>query len=61
MVQGLAGFPRVVSADGRGVISHVGARLLADIAAATGLIELFYEAAAVAGTPLGAPSGSGVG
>jgi hypothetical protein len=34
----------VVSADGRGVVSHVGARLLADVAEATGLVEAFDQA-----------------
>jgi hypothetical protein len=33
-----------VSADGRGVVSHVGARLLADVAEATGLVEAFDQA-----------------
>jgi Transposase DDE domain group 1 len=45
-VQAIACFPRVVvSADGRGVVSHVGARLLADVAEATGLVEAFDQAA----------------
>jgi Transposase DDE domain group 1 len=45
-VQGIAGFPKVVvSADGRGVVSHVGARLLADVAQATGLVAGFDEVA----------------
>jgi hypothetical protein len=35
----------VVSADGRGVVSHVGARLLFDVAEATGLVQAFTEAA----------------
>ena len=34
----------VVSADGRGVVSHVGARLLADVAEATGLVDAFDQA-----------------
>ncbi len=34
-----------VSADGRGVVSHVGARLLADVAAAVGLPQAFDAAA----------------
>jgi hypothetical protein len=34
-----------VSADGRGVVSHVGTRLLADVAAAAGLPEAFDAAA----------------
>ena len=34
-----------MSADGRGVVSHVGARLLADVAEASGLIAAFDEAA----------------
>jgi hypothetical protein len=39
-------FPKVVvSADGRGVVSHVGARLLADVAEASGLVAAFDEAA----------------
>ena len=36
----------VVSADGRGVVSHVGARLLADVAEATGLTRACGEAMA---------------
>ena len=45
-MQGIAGFPKVVvSADGRGVVSHVGARLLADVAQATGLVAGFDEVA----------------
>jgi hypothetical protein len=36
----------VVSADGRGVVGHAGARLLADLADATGLTEGFGEALA---------------
>jgi Transposase DDE domain group 1 len=45
-VQAIPGFPRVVvSADGRGVVSHVGARLLADVAAVTGLVDAFDEVA----------------
>jgi hypothetical protein len=44
-VQAIAGFPKVlVSADGRGVVSHVGARLLADVAEATGVVAAFEEA-----------------
>ena len=44
-VQAIACFPKVVvSGDGRGVVSHVGARLLADVAAATGLVEAFDRA-----------------
>jgi Transposase DDE domain group 1 len=35
----------VVSADGRGVVSHVGARLLADVAEAAGLVHAFDMAA----------------
>jgi hypothetical protein len=34
----------VVSADGRGVVGHVGARLLTDLADATGLSESVSEA-----------------
>jgi hypothetical protein len=45
-VQRIAAYPRVeVSADGTGVVSHVGSRLLADVAAAAGLAEVFDEAA----------------
>jgi hypothetical protein len=45
-VQAIACFPKVVvCADGRGVVSHVGARLLADVAQATGLVEAFERAA----------------
>ena len=45
-MQAIAGVPTVVvSADGRGVVSHVGARLLADVAAATGLVDGFEEVA----------------
>jgi Transposase DDE domain group 1 len=45
-VQRIAGYPKVrVSADGRGVVSHVGTRLLADVAAATGLPQVFDAAA----------------
>src|SRR3954451_2034156 len=45
-VQRIAAYPRVeVSADGTGVVSHVGSRLLADVAAAAGLPEVFDEAA----------------
>jgi hypothetical protein len=45
-VQRIAAYPRVeVSADGTGVVSHVGSRLLADVAAAAGLPEAFDEAA----------------
>jgi hypothetical protein len=45
MVQG-RGFPSRGVGGRQGVVSHVGARLLADIAAATGLIEFFDEEAA---------------
>jgi len=46
-VQAIACFPKViVSADGRGVVSHVGTRLLAEVAAAAGLVEAFDEVAA---------------
>ena len=34
-----------MSPDGRGVVSHVGARLLADVAVASGLVAAFDEAA----------------
>jgi Transposase DDE domain group 1 len=45
-VQGIAEYPRVVvSADGTGVVSHVGSRLLADVATAAGLPEAFNDAA----------------
>lgn len=45
-MQHIAGYPRVeVSADGTGVVSHVGSRLLADVAAAAGLPEAFEEVA----------------
>ena len=45
-MQGIAGFPTVVvSADGRGVVWHVGARLLADVAQGTGLVAGFDEVA----------------
>jgi hypothetical protein len=41
-VQAIACLPKlVVSADGRGVVSHVGSRLLADVAGAVGLVEAF--------------------
>jgi Transposase DDE domain group 1 len=44
-VQRIAGYPKViVSANGRGVVSHVGARLLADVGAAAGLPEAFDAA-----------------
>jgi hypothetical protein len=47
-VQRIAGGPRVqVSADGRGVVSHVGTRLLADVAAAAGLPEALDATAGV--------------
>jgi hypothetical protein len=46
--------PRVeVSADGRGVVSHAGTRLLTDIADVTGLTSGFSEALAVAGRRAG--------
>ena len=46
-MQRIAGYPRVqVSAgSGTGVVSHVGSRLLADVAAAAGLPEAFDDAA----------------
>ena len=37
----------VVSADGRGVVNHAGARLLADLADATGLTAAVSEALAL--------------
>jgi hypothetical protein len=41
-VQGIASFPKVtVTAGGRGVCSHVGSRLLADVASAAGVGEAF--------------------
>jgi hypothetical protein len=44
-VQRIAEYPKVqVSADGRGVVSHVGTRLLADVAAAAGLPTAFDAA-----------------
>jgi hypothetical protein len=44
-VQRIAGYPKVqVTADGRGVVSHVGTRLLADVAAVVGLPEAFDSA-----------------
>ena len=36
----------IVTADGRGVVDHVGARLLADLADATGLSAAMSEALA---------------
>ena len=46
MVHITGSFPRVVvSADGRGVVSHVGARLLCDVAEASGLVAALDEAA----------------
>jgi hypothetical protein len=39
-VQRIASFPKItVTADGRGVCTHVGSRLLADVAAAAGVAE----------------------
>jgi Transposase DDE domain group 1 len=44
-VQRIASFPKVmVTTDGRGVCSHVGSRLLADVAAAAGVDEAFDAA-----------------
>src|SRR5215510_408146 len=43
----------VVSADGRGVVSHAGTRLLTDIAEVTGLTGGFSDALAVAGRRAG--------
>jgi Transposase DDE domain group 1 len=44
-VQRIASYPKVtVTADGRGVCSHVGSRLLADVAAAAGVAEAFDAA-----------------
>ena len=44
-MQRIAAYPRVeVTADGTGVVSHVGSRLLADVAAAAGLPQAFDEA-----------------
>lgn len=41
-MHGIAAYPKIeVSADGAGVVSHVGARLLADVASAAGLLEVF--------------------
>ncbi len=46
--------PRVcVTADGRGVVGHAGARLLADVADVTGLTSRFVEALAVTGRRAG--------
>src|SRR3954464_12951117 len=45
-VQRIAAYPKVeVSADGTGVVSHVGSRWLAEVAAAAGLPEAFDDAA----------------
>jgi hypothetical protein len=46
--------PKIVAAaDGRGVVGHAGARLVADLADATGLSAAFSDAlAAVAGPPI---------
>ena len=45
-MQRIAAYPRVqVSGDGTGVVSHVGSRLLADVAAAVGMPQAFDEAA----------------
>ncbi len=45
MVQSTGSYPKVtVTADGRGVASHVGSRLLADIGEAVGLSTVFDEA-----------------
>src|SRR3954453_9014092 len=45
-VQNSASFPRVcVTTGGRGVCSHLGSRLLADVAAAAGLPEALDDAA----------------
>jgi hypothetical protein len=45
--------PKIVAtADGRGVVGHAGARLLADLADATGLTGAFSDALA----PLRAPA-----
>ena len=39
-MQRIASFPKItVTADGRGVCTHVGSRLLADVAAAAGVAE----------------------
>ena len=43
----------VVTADGRGVVGHAGARLLTDLADATGLTRGFGDALAVAGRRAG--------
>jgi hypothetical protein len=41
-VQRIASYPKItVTADGRGVCTHVGSRLLADVAAAAGVAETF--------------------
>jgi hypothetical protein len=50
-------FPKVVvSADGRGVVSHVGSRLLADVAVVSGLVAAFDEAAGAARVRRWAPT-----
>ena len=60
-MQRIAGYPRVeVRRDGTGVVSHVGTRLLADVAAAVGLPQAFDERGRRASAaPVGARAGSG--
>ena len=62
-VQRIASYPRVtVSADGRGVCSHVGSRLLADVAAAAGVGGgVRRRGRRRSSAAVGACSGSGVG
>src|SRR6266545_7401883 len=46
-VKGTGSRPKItVTADGRGVVGHAGARLLADVAEATGLVREFSDALA---------------
>jgi hypothetical protein len=53
-VQTIVSRPKlVVTADGRGVVGHAGARLLTDLAVATGLARGFGDALAVAGRRAG--------
>jgi hypothetical protein len=54
MVQRNVARPKVVvTADGAGVVAHAGARLLTDLAEATGLVDRFGEALTVAGRRAG--------
>jgi hypothetical protein len=55
-MHGTGSRPRVqVTADGRGVVSHAGTRLLTDIAEVTGLASGFSEALTVVGRRAGGP------